>query len=66
MESKAIKLARQDVRQIRVPDLVGILLERDPFRLLFGIGSVKQAKLNFGGVFGIDGEIDTGAVPRGA
>ena len=54
----AVKLAGQHVRQVGVPDLVGVFLESDPMRLFFRVGRVEQAQFDLGGVFGVEGEID--------
>src|SRR5262249_18057772 len=56
----------QHVWQVGVPDLVGLLDDRDAMRFLGGVRGVEQAELDLRGVLRGEGEIDTGAVPRGA
>jgi hypothetical protein len=62
----AVQLARVDVRQVAVPDHVGLLGQRDRHRLGLGIERVEQAELDAGRVLREDGEVDADAVPRGA
>ena len=66
VDPKAINLPRHHVRQIDVPDQVGLLGQRDANRLLFVVGRIEQAELDLRRVFRIQGKIDAAAVPRGS
>src|ERR1700751_1035293 len=60
----AVKQVRTGIRQINVPDLVGVFRKRDP-RLLMTAGSIEQAQLDVLGVSRKNREVDALAVPRG-
>ena len=62
----AVQLARMHVRQVAVPDHVGLLGQRNRQRLDFGVDRVEQAELDAGGVLGEQREVDADAVPGGA
>ena len=49
-----------------MPDLVGLLGHADADLLVGGVGAVKEAEIDAGGVLGIEGEVDAVAAPRGA
>ena len=59
----AIQLARQDARDVAVPDEVGLLRQRDASGLARTVGRVEQAQLHFERVLGEDRKVDAGAVP---
>ena len=62
----AVELAGADLGQKDVPDLVGLLGHADADLLVGGVGAVKEAEIDAGGVLGIEGEVDAVAAPRGA
>jgi hypothetical protein len=62
----SIKLTRQYVGQISMPDPVRVLSQGEPMRFAAVIGGREQAELDLGRVFGEQGEIDPGSVPGGA
>ena len=58
-----IQLAGMDVRQVAVPDHVGLLGQRDGERFDLGVHRVEEAQLHPRGMFREDREIDAHAVP---
>jgi hypothetical protein len=58
----SIKLPRSDIGKIAVPDLVGVLGQRDP-RVFTARHRVEQAELDPFGMRREDGEVDPLAVP---
>jgi hypothetical protein len=60
----AVKQARTGIRQISVPDLVGIFRKHDA-RLLMAAGAIEQAQLDLLGMRRKDREIDALTVPSG-
>ena len=60
-----VELAGADFRQVAVPHEVGALAQRETLDLA-PPASVEKAKLHALRVFGVKGEIDARAVPRGA
>ena len=61
----AVQLAELDAGQVAVPDIAGAFANGDDFGFL-GIDFVEQAQFDGGGLFGIEGKIDSGAIPSGA
>ena len=61
----AVELAGEDIRQISVPHHVGLFAERDPLGLLGGFGESNRHSSTLAGVFGVQGEIRSAAVPSG-
>jgi hypothetical protein len=61
----AIDRARSRIGQVAVPDLVGVLGQRDPLDLRLAVG-VEQAELDLGGMGREQGEVDAKSVPRRA
>ena len=62
----AVQLARPHVRQVPVPDHVGLLGQEDARAFGGGEGRVEETQFDAGGVLGEDGEVDADAVPRRA
>ena len=62
MHAVAVELARPDVGQVAVPDLVGVFGQGDAVGLAPAVG-VEQAQFDLGGVGGEQGEIDARSVP---
>ncbi len=60
----AVQLARPDAGQIRVPDPIGALGERDADPLAGRVGRIEEAQMDGGRVLREQGEVDAGAVPR--
>ena len=58
----AVELARRDVGEIDVPDVLGALRQRDALDFASAV-AVEQAKLDLGGVGGEQGEVGAAAVP---
>ena len=65
MHAVAVDRAGARVRQVAVPDFVGVLGQADAFDLALAAG-VEQAELDLGRVGGEQGEVDPQPVPRGA
>src|SRR5688500_5315136 len=63
MHAKPVELARPDVRQVAVPDLVVAFLERNARSLDGGIVALEQAQVHAGRVLREDGEVDAFAIP---
>src|SRR5439155_22850171 len=63
VDAVAVKQVRSGVRQIHMPDLVGVFRKRDP-RLLTIAGAIEEAKLDLFSMSRKDGKIDALAVPR--
>ena len=61
----AVDGAGPRIRQIAVPDLVGIFGQLDTVELV-AAGRIKQAQLDLGCVCGEQREVDTQSVPGGA
>lgn len=66
MDAVAVELARPQIRQKRVPDLVRALAQRNARALVRALGRVKEAQLHGGGVLGENGEVDAVTGPGGA
>src|SRR6266404_548883 len=60
----AVKQARTGIRQIGVPDLVGVFRKHDA-RLLMAAGAIEQAQLDLLGMRRKDREVDAFTVPSG-
>src|SRR5262249_199026 len=60
-----VQLPGENVRHVAIPDLVGALLQFDPCGCLRRGWRVEQAKLDFSGRLGEQGEINAGPVPGG-
>ncbi len=65
MDAVTVDRARSRIRQIAVPDLVGVLRQHDALDLALA-GGVEQAELDFCRMRREQGEIDAQAIPRGA
>ena len=63
--AQAVELARTQVGEVAVPDLVGELGQRDPLDLAPALG-VEQAELDAAGVGGEDRDVHARSVPGGA
>ncbi len=64
VDAIAVEQARKDVRQIAVPDLVGVFGEVDPLDLATAV-RIEQTELDPLGIGGEEREIDAAAVPGG-
>ena len=62
----AINLAGAYLRQVDVPDLVGLLPHRDSRHLRRSVGVLEEAEFHGRGVFAENREVDAAAVPCGA
>ena len=65
MDAVAVELAGPDAGEVAVPDLVGVLRQRDAVRLA-PPRAVEEAELDAGGVGREEGEVHPRAVPVGA
>ena len=65
MDAVAVELARADVRQIAVPDLIGVFGQHHPLELALAAG-VEQAQLDLLGVGAEQREIHAPPVEGGA
>ena len=65
MDAVAVELARADVRQVAVPDLVSVLGQHDPLELALA-AVVEQAQLDLLGVGAEQREVHAAAVEGGA
>jgi len=63
VDAVSVNSGRSNVRQVTVPNLVGVLRERDSLEFTFA-SLVEQAQLDFGSVSREESEICTLAVPR--
>src|SRR5258708_3525032 len=61
----AVDMARHDVVEIAVPDVLGPLGERNPFKLAPAL-AVEQTKLDFLRICGKQREIGSAPVPTGS
>jgi hypothetical protein len=61
----AVHQAGMGLRQVSVPDLVGVFRQGEPGDLA-PAGGIEQAKIDSAGVGGEDSEIDAEAIPSGA
>ena len=65
VDAVAVELAGPRVRQVAVPDLVGVLGQHDPLELALAAG-IEQAELDLLGVGAEQGEVDAPAIEGGA
>jgi hypothetical protein len=65
VDAVAVELAGEHVRQVRVPDLVGLLRERQAVRFRRRARGIEQAQLDLRGVLGEKREVDPRAIPGG-
>jgi hypothetical protein len=65
VQAVAIELARQDIGQIGMPDLIRVFGQRGAMRLLRSLNGVEQAQVYLGGMFGEEGKIYALAIPGG-
>ena len=65
VDAIAVELARADVGQVAVPDLVGVLGQHDPLQLALAAG-IEQAELDLLGIGAEQGEVDAPAIEGGA
>lgn len=63
MDTVSVNSGRSNVRQITVPDLIGVLGKCDSLEFTFA-SLVEQAQLDFGGVSRKESEVCTLAVGR--
>ena len=63
VDAVAVNSGRSNVRQITVPNLLGVLRECDSLEFTFA-SLVEQAQLDFSGVSRKESEVCTLAVPR--
>ena len=66
MYAVSVQLLRQDGGKIAVPDLIGLLGQRDADDLRLVLRRIEQAQFHVGRMFRKDCEIDAGTVPRGS
>ena len=65
MDAVTVNRARSRIRQIAVPDLVGVLRQHDPLDFALA-GGVEEAELDICRMRRKQGEIDAQTIPRGA
>ena len=66
MCAKSVKLARSNIGQIPVPDMVRLIGQRDPICFFCRERRIKKAQVDLSCVFGKHGKIDPIPVPSGA
>jgi len=66
LDPVAIQLTWLTAGQVTVPDVVGALIQAN----LLGFGPafdlIEETELDVGGIMGIEGEVDTIPIPKGA
>ena len=62
MHAIAVDLARSQLRQITVPDLIRFLRQRDAVRFALRVRRIEQAQLNLGRVLREEREVNAAAV----
>src|SRR5262245_35824499 len=65
MNPVAVELAELDIRQVAMPDLVGLLRQLDPLRLLGRRAGVEKTQLDLRGMLREQREVDPHPVPGG-
>ena len=60
------RVARADVRQIAMPDMVGVFGQRRRCASCRSVGRIEQAEFHVRGMFGEQRKIDALAIPRSA
>src|SRR5262245_42378495 len=63
--SIAVELPWVCVRQIHMPNMVGLLRQGNPIDFFILIRAIKEAELDARGIFGEEGEVDSIPIPGG-
>ncbi len=64
VDAVAVELIGLHVRQVGVPDHVGVFCDGDAFGFLGGLHGIEETQLHFRRVLGKEGEVDARPVPR--
>src|SRR5688572_3740314 len=66
MHAITVDLPREQVRQVSVPNQVGLFGQLNPFGFLRGVWRIEETKLDFVAILRVNREIRSAAVPGGA